>query len=51
MTEFESALADAWEKGFEAAYWLARGYGHPDGWGDAYHAGDWPKNPYSGEDA
>lgn len=38
-----AAAAKAWDEGYQAAYSMARGYGHTDSWEDE------PGNPYSGE--
>lgn len=34
--------ADAWDEGYQAAYGMARGYGHPDHWDED----DEPTNPF-----
>lgn len=36
-----SVKAEAWEEGWDAAYKMARGWGHVDGW-----EAPWPTNPY-----
>lgn len=33
--------AEAWDQGWEAAYGMAKGWGHVDWWEDP-----WPENPY-----
>lgn len=38
------ALVDAWDRGYEAAYEMARGWGHVDWWEEPY-----PENPFVGE--
>lgn len=35
------ALVQAWDDGWEAAYHMARSWGHVDWW-----EGPWPENPY-----
>lgn len=38
---FAKVKAEAWEEGWDAAYKMARGWGHVDGW-----QAPWPENPY-----
>ena len=40
VTTIEAARADAWDEGWDAAYTMARSYGHTDYWEDE------PDNPY-----
>lgn len=35
--------SEAWEEGWDAAYHMARCWGHVDGW-----EAPWPTNPYEG---
>lgn len=41
---YETAIAKAWQEGFDAAEYMAKCWGHVDSWG---YADEYPTNPYA----